>query len=68
MQSLNQLGSRHEACCAARISLRGELTFNGARCRADQLRLPNIIVHRADGTRIGMSDAASPWSGAVARG
>ena len=28
---------------------------------------PNAIVQRADGTRIGMSDAASPWSGAVAQ-
>ena len=28
---------------------------------------PNVIVQRADGTRIGMSDAASPWSGAVAQ-
>lgn len=29
---------------------------------------PNVIVQRADGTRIGISDAASPWSGAVAQG
>jgi gamma-glutamyltranspeptidase/glutathione hydrolase len=29
---------------------------------------PNVIVQRADGTRVGMSDAASPWSGAVAQG
>ena len=29
---------------------------------------PNVIVQTADGTRIGMSDAASPWSGAVAQG
>jgi gamma-glutamyltranspeptidase/glutathione hydrolase len=28
---------------------------------------PNVIVQTADGTRIGMSDAASPWSGAVAQ-
>jgi gamma-glutamyltranspeptidase/glutathione hydrolase len=28
---------------------------------------PNVIVQRADGTRIGISDAASPWSGAVAQ-
>ncbi len=28
---------------------------------------PNVIVQSADGTRIGMSDAASPWSGAVAQ-
>jgi gamma-glutamyltranspeptidase/glutathione hydrolase len=29
---------------------------------------PNIIVQSADGTRTGISDAASPWSGAVAQG
>jgi gamma-glutamyltranspeptidase/glutathione hydrolase len=29
---------------------------------------PNVIVQQADGTRVGMSDAASPWSGAVAQG
>lgn len=29
---------------------------------------PNVIVQRADGTRVGISDAASPWSGAVAQG
>jgi gamma-glutamyltranspeptidase/glutathione hydrolase len=29
---------------------------------------PNIIVAAADGTRQGISDAASPWSGAVAQG
>jgi gamma-glutamyltranspeptidase/glutathione hydrolase len=28
---------------------------------------PNAIVQRADGTRTGISDAASPWSGAVAQ-
>ena len=28
---------------------------------------PNVIVQQADGTRIGISDAASPWSGAVAQ-
>jgi gamma-glutamyltranspeptidase/glutathione hydrolase len=28
---------------------------------------PNIIVQAADGTRTGISDAASPWSGAVAQ-
>jgi gamma-glutamyltranspeptidase/glutathione hydrolase len=28
---------------------------------------PNVIVQAADGTRTGMSDAASPWSGAVAQ-
>jgi gamma-glutamyltranspeptidase / glutathione hydrolase len=28
---------------------------------------PNVIVQSADGTRTGMSDAASPWSGAVAQ-
>jgi gamma-glutamyltranspeptidase/glutathione hydrolase len=28
---------------------------------------PNVIVQAADGTRFGMSDAASPWSGAVAQ-
>ena len=28
---------------------------------------PNVIVQSADGTRIGISDAASPWSGAVAQ-
>jgi gamma-glutamyltranspeptidase/glutathione hydrolase len=28
---------------------------------------PNVIVQRADGTRTGISDAASPWSGAVAQ-
>ena len=29
---------------------------------------PNVIVQQADGTRVGMSDVASPWSGAVAQG
>ena len=29
---------------------------------------PNVIVQAADGTRTGISDAASPWSGAVAQG
>jgi gamma-glutamyltranspeptidase/glutathione hydrolase len=29
---------------------------------------PNAIVQHADGTRSGISDAASPWSGAVAQG
>ncbi len=28
---------------------------------------PNVIVQAADGTRSGISDAASPWSGAVAQ-
>jgi gamma-glutamyltranspeptidase/glutathione hydrolase len=28
---------------------------------------PNVIVQSADGTRIGISDAASPWSSAVAQ-
>jgi gamma-glutamyltranspeptidase/glutathione hydrolase len=28
---------------------------------------PNVIVQQADGTRTGMSDAASPWSAAVAQ-
>ena len=28
---------------------------------------PNAIVQRADGSRSGISDAASPWSGAVAQ-
>jgi len=28
---------------------------------------PNTIVHQADGTRVGISDAASPWSAAVAQ-
>jgi gamma-glutamyltranspeptidase/glutathione hydrolase len=28
---------------------------------------PNVIVQSADGTRNGISDAASPWSGAVAQ-
>jgi len=28
---------------------------------------PNVIVQSADGTRTGISDAASPWSGAVAQ-
>ena len=28
---------------------------------------PNVIVQQGDGTRVGMSDAASPWSGAVAQ-
>jgi gamma-glutamyltranspeptidase/glutathione hydrolase len=28
---------------------------------------PNVIVQTADGTRTGISDAASPWSGAVAQ-
>ena len=28
---------------------------------------PNVIVQAADGTRTGISDAASPWSGAVAQ-
>jgi gamma-glutamyltranspeptidase / glutathione hydrolase len=29
---------------------------------------PNVIVQAADGTRTGISDAVSPWSGAVAQG
>jgi gamma-glutamyltranspeptidase/glutathione hydrolase len=29
---------------------------------------PNIIVQSSDGTRTGISDVASPWSGAVAQG
>ena len=29
---------------------------------------PNVIVQTADGLRVGISDAASPWSGAVAQG
>jgi len=29
---------------------------------------PNVIVQRPDGTRVGISDAASPWSAAVAQG
>jgi gamma-glutamyltranspeptidase/glutathione hydrolase len=29
---------------------------------------PNLIVQAADGSRVGISDAASPWSGAVAQG
>ena len=29
---------------------------------------PNLIAQAADGTRVGISDAASPWSGAVAQG
>jgi gamma-glutamyltranspeptidase / glutathione hydrolase len=29
---------------------------------------PNVIVQSADGSRTGISDAASPWSGAVAQG
>jgi len=29
---------------------------------------PNVIVQQGDGTRVGMSDAASPWSGSVAQG
>ena len=29
---------------------------------------PNVIVQQADGTRVGISDAASPWSAAVAQG
>jgi gamma-glutamyltranspeptidase/glutathione hydrolase len=28
---------------------------------------PNVIVQSADGTRTGISDAASPWSAAVAQ-
>lgn len=28
---------------------------------------PNVIVQTADGSRVGISDAASPWSGAVAQ-
>jgi gamma-glutamyltranspeptidase/glutathione hydrolase len=28
---------------------------------------PNVIVQAGDGTRTGISDAASPWSGAVAQ-
>ncbi len=28
---------------------------------------PNVILQQADGTRIGISDAASPWSSAVAQ-
>ncbi len=28
---------------------------------------PNVIVQSADGMRTGISDAASPWSGAVAQ-
>ena len=28
---------------------------------------PNVIVQHRDGTRLGMSDVASPWSGAVAQ-
>ena len=28
---------------------------------------PNVIVQQADGTRVGISDAASPWSAAVAQ-
>ena len=28
---------------------------------------PNLIALGADGTRVGISDAASPWSGAVAQ-
>jgi gamma-glutamyltranspeptidase/glutathione hydrolase len=28
---------------------------------------PNVIVQSADGARVGISDAASPWSGAVAQ-
>ena len=28
---------------------------------------PNVIVQSPDGTRFGISDAASPWSGAVAQ-
>ncbi|MBN8873295.1 MAG: gamma-glutamyltransferase [Rhodospirillales bacterium] len=29
---------------------------------------PNVILQQPDGTRIGISDAASPWSAAVAQG
>jgi gamma-glutamyltranspeptidase/glutathione hydrolase len=29
---------------------------------------PNVIVQHADGSRSGISDAASPWSAAVAQG
>ncbi len=29
---------------------------------------PNLIAQAADGTRVGISDAASPWSAAVAQG
>jgi gamma-glutamyltranspeptidase/glutathione hydrolase len=29
---------------------------------------PNVIVQHPDGTRVGISDAASPWSAAVAQG
>ena len=39
----------------------------GAQCGADQFRLPERDRAAADGTRAGMSDAASPWSGAVAQ-
>jgi gamma-glutamyltranspeptidase/glutathione hydrolase len=28
---------------------------------------PNLIVQQPDGTRVGMSDAVSPWSAAVAQ-
>jgi gamma-glutamyltranspeptidase/glutathione hydrolase len=28
---------------------------------------PNVILQQADGTRVGVSDAASPWSAAVAQ-
>jgi gamma-glutamyltranspeptidase/glutathione hydrolase len=29
---------------------------------------PNLIIQGTDGTRAGISDAASPWSAAVAQG
>ena len=32
-----------------------------------QFANPNLIAQAADGTRVGISDAASPWSGAVAQ-
>jgi len=32
-----------------------------------QFANPNLIAQNADGTKVGISDAASPWSGAVAQ-
>ena len=51
-------------------ALAGRRRDRGRRARraADQLRLPELASMQRDGARAGISDAASPWSAAVAQG
>jgi gamma-glutamyltranspeptidase/glutathione hydrolase len=59
--------SRLPAAVLEALAADGELQVVEHNAVPINFACPNVIVQAADGTRTGISDAASPWSGAVAQ-